>query len=179
MHSDSEVLLAGLDAIAATYSELSRRFIELGADGIFYASKWVGASMMSRADHERFAAPFDRQILRATEGAPFNIVHLCGEQLDLEVYRDYPAAAVNWALCAGNPTLAQARSQTSLALLGGVSAKPDFARLTPKQIKAQVRDALDATNGRHFLLGPGCSVNPGSPPANYRAARDAATVPRE
>jgi uroporphyrinogen decarboxylase len=169
-----EQLLAGLSTIAATYAALSQRYLELGADGIFYASKWVGPRMLSREQHDRFARPFDQSILAQTQGATFNILHLCGEEIYFADFRDYSASAVNWALGDGNPTMAEAKSLTDKALLGGVSAKPQFAELTPDQVAQQVRTALDETGGRHVLVGPGCSVNPGSPSANYQAARDTA-----
>lgn len=173
MRTNPSALLAGLDAIAATYAALGQRYLELGADGIFYASKWVGPRLMGRDEHALFANPFDLRILRAIQGAPFNILHLCGEEIYFDDFAAYPAAAVNWALDAGNPTFAEARRQTDKALLGGVSAKPEFAALTPDQVAAQVSAAIEATGGRHVLIGPGCSVNPGSPPENYRAARKA------
>ena len=174
MSTDAPALLAGLEAIASTYANLSRRYLDLGADGIFYASKWVGPRMLTREEHARFARPFDSRILDRTKDAPFNVLHLCGEEIYFEDFREYPAAAVNWALGDGNPSFAEARRLTDKALLGGVSPKPEFAELTPDEIAGQVRSALAPTGGRHCLIGPGCSVNPGSPSANYRAARDAA-----
>jgi uroporphyrinogen decarboxylase len=174
MRSDPAPLLDGLEAIATTYAALGRRYLELGADGIFYASKWVGPRMLTRDEHARFARPFDLRILDAVGEAPFNILHLCGEEIDFEDFGDYPAAIVNWALGSGNPSFAEARRLTDKALLGGVSAKPEFGTLTPEQVAAQVKAAIAATGGRHCLIGPGCSVNPGSPPASYLAARDAA-----
>lgn len=174
MRSDPSALLEGLDAIATTYAALGRRYLELGADGVFYASKWVGPRMLTRDEHARFARPFDRRILDAVADAPFNILHLCGEEIYFQDFGDYPAAIVNWAVGNGNPSFAEARRLTDKALLGGVSAKPEFAALTPDQVAAQVQAAIAATGGRHCLIGPGCSVNPGSPTANYLAAREAA-----
>ena len=174
MRSDPSPLLSGLEAIASTYAALSQRYLELGADGIFYASKWVGPRMLSREDHARFARPFDTQILDRTRSGSFNVLHLCGEEIYFGDFRDYPGEAVNWAVGDGNPSIAQARDLTDKALLGGVSPKPEFAELTPDQIAQQVSVAIEATGARHCLIGPGCSVNPGSPSANYLAARDAA-----
>ncbi|HUX85745.1 MAG TPA: uroporphyrinogen decarboxylase family protein [Chloroflexota bacterium] len=174
MRSDPSALLAGLGTIAATYAALSQRYLELGADGIFYASKWIGPRMLSRDEHARFARPFDLRILDVTRSAPCNILHLCGEEVYFADFHDYPAAMLNWAVEENNPSVAEVRQLTDRALLGGVSAKPGFAALTPAQVAAQVQAAVEATSGRHLLIGPGCSVNPGSPPANYLAAQNAA-----
>lgn len=174
MAAEPSTLLAGLDVISETYARLSRRYLELGADGIFYASKWVGPRMLAREEHALFAQPFDLRILREVQAAPFNVLHLCGAEIYFSDFRDYPAAAVNWDVEDQNPSFAQARGLTDKALLGGVSPKPRFAELSPEQVAAQVTAALDATAGRHVLIGPGCSVNPGGPKANYLAARDAA-----
>lgn len=174
MRADPAPLLAGLEVIATTYAALARRYLELGADGIFYASKWVGPALLTREEHARFARPFDRRILEAVRHAPFNVLHLCADQIYLRDVLDDPVAAINWATGGGNPSFAEARALTSRALLGGVSAKPEFATLRPEQVAQQVTTTLAATGGRGCLIGPGCSVNPGSPPANYLAARQAA-----
>ncbi|HEX5417329.1 MAG TPA: uroporphyrinogen decarboxylase, partial [Chloroflexota bacterium] len=79
----------------------------------------------------------------------------------------------NWAFEDRNPSLAAGSRLTDKAVLGGVSAKPAFATLTPGQVAEQVRAAIASTAGRHVLIGPGCSVNPGSPAANYQAAIEA------
>ena len=178
MVTDPDVLDSGLEAIAKTYAALGRRYLELGADGIFYATKWAGPRMLTREQHRRFARPHDLEVVGAVADAPFNVLHLCAEEIYFSDFRDYPAAALNWELGPGNPTLAEARSLTDRALLGGVSPKPEFARLTPRQVQAQVGAAIATTGGRHFLIGPGCSVNPGSPPTIYRVARDAARAIR-
>jgi len=174
MRSDPAALLAGVETITATYAALGERYLELGADGIFYASKWIGPRMLTRDEHARFARPFDLRILDATRSAPCNILHLCGEEIYFADFRDYPAAMLNWAVEENNPSVAEVGQLTDKALLGGVSAKPGFAALTPDQVAQQVNATLEATGSRHCLIGPGCSVNPGSPPANYLAARAAA-----
>ena len=130
--------------------------------------------MLTREQHRHFAVAPDSTILQAVSDAPFNVLHLCAEDIDFSDFRDYPVAAVNWEIGPGNPSLSDARTLTGRALLGGVSPKPDFAKLRPKDVTAQVVAAITATGGRHVLIGPGCSVNPASPSANYRAARDAA-----
>jgi len=174
IRSADPALVAGLAVIADTYAALGQRYLELGADGIFYASKWVGPRLLTRDEHDRFARPFDLQILRQVQDGPFNLLHLCGEEIYFERFRDYPGAAVNWAVEDHNPSLAEASQLTDKAVLGGVSAKPAFATLTPEQVADQVNAAIASTGGRRVLIGPGCSVNPGSPDANYRAAIQAA-----
>ncbi|HEX5415525.1 MAG TPA: uroporphyrinogen decarboxylase family protein, partial [Chloroflexota bacterium] len=107
IRSGDPALETGLRAIADTYAALGRRYLELGADGIFYASKWVGPRLLSRAEHARYARPFDLRILRQVADAPFNVLHLCGEEIYFDDFRDYPGAAVNWAVEDQNPSLAQ------------------------------------------------------------------------
>jgi len=173
MRDEPAALLAGLETIAATYAAVSQRYLDLGADGIFYASKWVGPRLLTPEQHRRFARPFDQVILGAVDAAPFNVLHVCGEEIYFATFQDYPAAAINWEIGNGNPNFSEARAQTDKALLGGVSPKPGFAALTPADVADQVTEAIRATGGQHCLIGPGCSVNPGSPAANYRAAREA------
>jgi uroporphyrinogen-III decarboxylase len=44
---------------------------------------------------------------------------------------------------------------------------------SPDDVRAQVREALRQTGGTRFLLGPGCSIDPRTPPENLRAAAEA------
>jgi len=41
----------------------------------------------------------------------------------------------------------------------------------PSQVRDEVAEALELTDGRHFLLAPGCSISPETPAENLFAIR--------
>jgi uroporphyrinogen decarboxylase len=89
----------------------------------------------------------------------------------------YPVAVFNWAVHApGNPALSEVQSASDKAVMGGVDERHELLRGSPEDVRMQVVQALSQTKGRRFLLAPGCSIEPNSPPANIRAALAALSV---
>ena len=91
----------------------------------------------------------------------------------LQPLSDYPVHALNWdTRDATNPSLTGARAFTSLPLIGGVN-KATLYRGLPEFVSADVRAAIQATDGRGFMVGPSCSISPRCPDANLREVRKA------
>ncbi|HXH83277.1 MAG TPA: uroporphyrinogen decarboxylase, partial [Candidatus Tectomicrobia bacterium] len=122
---------------------------------------------------------FDLPVLAAAEGAPFNVLHVCGADTLFEEFVDYPVQAFSWAPAPGNPTLREGHRRTGRAVLGGLPAKPEFARLTPAAVAERAWAAVADMGGRSLLLGPGCSIDPETPDPLLHAARAAILSPRE
>jgi len=169
MREDPAALERGLAAIAHTLAQYARRSIEAGIDGIFYATTLATRPLLSIEECRRFQRPFDLAILDAASGAPFNIMHVCGDDTLFDEFIDYPVAAFSWATTPGNPTLTQARQRAGRAVLGGLPGKPEIGAMQPEALVARAHAALAETGGRHHLLGPDCSINPGTPDRLLRA----------
>ncbi|MBI1846722.1 MAG: hypothetical protein HYR86_07095 [Candidatus Rokubacteria bacterium] len=156
-----------------TLTEYARACLEAGADGLFYATNVATKALMDPAACRRFQRPFDLPILGAVEGAPFTLMHVCGEATLFEEFADYPVTAFSWAVAPGNPSLAEGRRRTGRAVVGGLPAKPGIASMTPRAIKERAAAAVTEMDGRWLLLGPDCSINPDTPDDLMRAARAA------
>ncbi len=171
-----EQLAQAVDAMAGTLADFAAACVDNGADGIFYATKTANVGDASRAEFERFQKAADLAILGAVRDAPMNILHICGDAIQAEWFVDYPVSVISWATTPGNPGLADMRGKTGKAVMSGMPAKPHFARLSAEQLRAHVHAALDETAGVGHIVGPDCSINPGTAdsliePA-IRAARD-------
>jgi len=167
-----EALERGLDTIADALVQHTRRCIDAGLDGVFYATTAATCSSMTPAQFDRFQRPFDLRILEAAAAAPFNIMHMCGDGILAESFVDYPVQVFSWATTPGNPSLSEWHNKTGRAVLGGLPGKPAFGNMTPEQIKAHGRKSLEEMKGRWHLLGPDCSVNPGVNPELLAAASE-------
>lgn len=167
-----EALERGLQTIAEALVQHTRRCIDAGLDGIFYATTAATCSQMNAAQFERFQRPFDLQILQAADAASFNIMHMCGDGILAESFVDYPVQVFSWATSANNPSLSDWHNKTGRAVLGGLPGKPAFGNMTPEQIQAHGRKSLQEMKGRWHLLGPDCSVNPGVSPNLLAAASE-------
>ncbi|MCC6178557.1 MAG: hypothetical protein IT305_24905 [Chloroflexi bacterium] len=173
MQEQPDALRSGLDAITQTMAGYARAAVENGADGLFYATNVGAQGLVSEAEYRTWGEADDRKILDAVAGAPFTMLHTCGDGVYFDIFGDYPAQVFNYSLSPKNPTLAEVERRTGKAVAGGVTTKPDDMKLGPDDIKREVRAAIDAMHGRHLIVAPGCSNTPEVADMVFGAARDA------
>jgi uroporphyrinogen decarboxylase len=169
MRENPAALESGLAAIGATLADYARNCIAAGIDGIFYATTLATEPLLTAAECRRFQRPHDLAILDAVESAPFNIMHVCGDNTRFDEFVDYPVSVFSWATTPGNPTLVAARDLTGRAVLGGLPGKPQIGAMRPEALVERARASIAQTGGRKHLLGPDCSINPGTPDRLLRA----------
>ena len=161
------------DVMAETLAEYARRCLAAGADGLFYATNVATRALMTAEECRRWQRPWDLRILKAVEGAPFNLLHVCGAGIHAEEFADYPVTAWSFAAVPGNPTLAEVRARTGRAVVGGLPAKPEIAGMPEAALVERARMAINemdgGIDGGGFLLGPDCSINPDTPEALLHA----------
>jgi uroporphyrinogen decarboxylase len=167
-----ELVRPALGRIADALVDFSRASVEAGAAGIFYAiSGYAGRGVMPEAVYRELVMPLDRSVLlRLPREAWFNVLHLCGSNLNFSLAHDLPAQVVSWSIHnQGNPSLAEGREISGRAVMGGLSQRSTLVYGPPPKIEEEVRMALQETGGRGLLLAPGCSVPPRVREANLAA----------
>jgi uroporphyrinogen decarboxylase len=176
IHQHPQEVHGALQAIAETLARYSAASLEAGASGLFYAIvRLAREGVLTPEEYAIFGRPYDLQVLRAVQGAPFNLLHICGPAVYFEQVADYPVHAINWAAVGQrNPTIAEARERTSLALIGGVDEAGAIQHGTPEVVLAEARAAIESSGGRGFLLAPGCGVAMDVRAENLRGLRRAA-----
>lgn len=151
------------DVMAETLGEYARSCLDAGADGLFYATNVATRALLTAEECRRWQRPWDLRILSAVEGAPFNLLHVCGAGIHFDEFADYPVTAWSFAAVPGNPTLAAAHARTGRAVVGGLPAKPEIAGVTETALVDRATAATREMSGRWLLLGPDCSINPDTP----------------
>ena len=176
LHANPQGAHAALQAITTTLAAYAAALVEAGASGLFYAIvKLARQGILTVAEYEEFGKPYDLQVLQAVQGAPFNLLHICGPAVYFDTVNTYPVHALNWASIGQlNPTLGEVNGRTAYALVGGVDELGTLQHGTPEAVIREARAAIQATQGRHFLLTPGCGVSVDTPAANLPALRLAA-----
>jgi uroporphyrinogen decarboxylase len=169
---------AALQNIAATLGKYAAAAVDAGASGVFFAIvKLARQGVLSAAEYEEFGKPYDLQVLQAVQGASFNLLHICGPQVYFDTAIKYPVHAINWAAVnQQNPTVGEATQLTLQAVAGGVDELGALQNGSPDQVIAEARAAIQATNGRRFLLTPGCATSVDVPTINLAALRQAAEL---
>jgi uroporphyrinogen decarboxylase len=161
-----------LEAITLTFEGFAKACLDVGVDGLFYATTgWATYDRLTDAEYQEFGRPYDVRVLKAVEGAPFNILHVCRSHNMLWKLMDYPAHAVNWATAdPTNPKIGEVWQRSHRPVIGGVDHVGTLRQGTPEAVAAEVRNAVGQTR-EGLLIGPGCSISPQTPEVNLRAAR--------
>jgi uroporphyrinogen decarboxylase len=155
-----------------TFEGFAKACLNVGVDGLFFATTgWATYDRLTDAEYEEFGRPYDLRVLKAAEGAPFNVLHVCRSHNMLWKLIDYPAHAINWATTdPTNPPIGDIWQRTHRPVIGGVDHVGTLRQGTPEAVGTEVRDAAGQTR-EGLIIGPGCSISPQTPEANLRAAR--------
>ena len=176
LRQHDDVLKPALTVITETLAKFSAACLERGASGIFLATTaWATTSRLTEQEYRDLVRPYDLALLSSLQGAEFHVLHVCRSHNMMQALADYPVHAFNWDCWAeGNPSLDQGRRLVpGKCVIGGV---PNGKELIDSQ-PMQLRDALSSllvTMGRDgWMLGPGCTYDPGTPAENVRVVRNA------
>ncbi len=167
-----ELVGPALNTIADGQLDFSRRSIDVGAAGIFYAiSGYASKDAMPEAVYRELVLPHDLKVLtHLPREAWFTVLHLCGSHLNFGLARDLPAHVVSWSIHnQGNPSLAEGRKISGRAVMGGLGQRATLLYGLPPEVEAEARRAVAETGGRGLLLAPGCSVPPRARDVNLAA----------
>ena len=167
-----ELMRPALERIADALVDFSRRSVEAGAAGVFYAiSGYASKDALPEAVYRELVLPLDLLVLeRLPSEAWFNVVHLCGSHLHFGFSRDLPVPVVSWSVHnQGNPGLAEGRQASGKAVMGGLGQRSTLLYGSPTTVGAEARRAVGETGGRGLILAPGCSVPPRARDANLAA----------
>lgn len=172
LRKNGDVVRPALDRIADALVDFSRRSVDAGAAGIFYAiSGYASKDALPEAQYRELVLPTDLSVLeRLPADGWFNVLHLCGSNLHFALSRDLPAPVVSWSVHnQGNPTLAEGRKISGKAVMGGLGQRSTLLYGPPPEVEAEARKAMGETGGLGLLLAPGCSVPPRARDANLEA----------
>lgn len=174
--TDPERTMRGLATISRnTVALVNAAIAEAGVDGFFLGGYGCETGWLSESDYRAIAAGFDREVLAAMRPAPFVFAHAHGGATAfLDLYAGYDCDALSWEDRHGAWSLAEARRRTPKCLVGGVDHVAAL-RGGPALAREQALEAIAATEGRGFVLAPGCTFLDGTSADTMRALKDAAT----
>ena len=162
-----------LEAVTRTFERYVAAVMRSGADGIFLATvDWGSREFVTPEMLRRWSRPYDLRLLAAAGPSPYHTLHVCKRDALLFEFADYPVGAFSWdATAPGNPTLAEGLARLNGAVVGGIDHEGELQRGPEAAISAYHR-ALEATGGRRWMFGPGCSIPPQTPEDTLAALRD-------
>ncbi len=161
LKENPEPVLRALKIVSEGLIIFIEKLIEAGADGIYYAA--LGAESY-RFTEEQFCSwikPYDLTVLQAADKkAPVgNILHMCKNKLNMNVYADYPGAVANWAIHEDNLSLLEGKSLFNRPILGGLDDRSGVLVDGSKQeITQEVHRLITEFGTTGYILGADCTL---------------------
>jgi uroporphyrinogen decarboxylase len=148
-----------LEKIAASLKRHVGDVLKKGASGLFFASlRWTSTELCDPEFYAEFGRPYDLMVLDSSQGAKFNMLHICGNHIEIDRFTDYPVQVLNWdSFGEGNPSLAHVRANTDKVVAGGIPHR-DILQLSLDEIKDMAEKAVERIKNRIMLTG-GCAVS--------------------
>lgn len=164
-----DALAHALEVINRSTLVFAEACLKAGADSVFFAVNTANPGFFSQEEYEEFGLPFDRAVVSQLRSrARFVLLHLHGEGVYFDLFRDFAADIVNWHDRRTAPNLKEGQARIRGAVLGGLNEWGPLLKGPIDAIRAEVEDAITQTGGKRFILGGGC-VLPVTVPEDHLA----------
>lgn len=178
LREKKQPVLDAMRRIADAMAQLAVKYIEIGLDGMLYASLGGERFLFTDDEFAEYIAPLDQMILKAAqEAGGHNILHMCKTDVNFDRYRSYAGLyeIVNWGVYEAGLSLTEARTRfPDVALMGGLSNRVGPLVEGPVEaIAGEVQNVVEEAGRTRFILGTDCTLPTGTPYTHMRAAVDA------
>ncbi|WP_010262729.1 uroporphyrinogen decarboxylase family protein [Treponema primitia] len=157
--------------VARGLAALSERVIkEAKADGIYLSVQNPDIAQISDDEYRRYVTPSDKIVLDAANKAGGNnVLHICGfkgVKNHLNAWKDYKAAAYNWAVNEDGISLSEGKKLFGgSAVIGGFANSP--GSLIEVGTKSEIEDftekLIKASGKKGIIIGADCTIPQGIP----------------
>ncbi len=145
-----------LDAICQTTCALVQRAIELGADGVFFASQLSTFERCDEDVYREYGVCYDKRVLESSNGW-CDILHAHGNDIMFDILKDYPVDIFNWHAFESLPGLHEASLATGRCIMGGLK-RGDITNRNKNALRHQIYESFLQLNGIGQILSPGCVI---------------------
>lgn len=153
-----EALHQGLELITETSNLFLKELVNLGIDGIFFASQLSTFDRLSPEKYDIFGVKYDLELFaQLTEDVWFNIIHIHGNEPMVEKLDKYPVQAINWHDRIAHLSMEEVAKLTDKILIGGIEDQYAFEHGNRQLLNLLIEDAISqAGSNNRLIIGPGC-----------------------
>ncbi len=163
-----------LEHLACTILGFAYDSIDAGADALFFATQVATRDFVTAEESRAFGQAYNLTLLNELHGKiDFVLLHAHGENIYFDHLAKYPVQIMNWHDRKTWPSLAEGKKIFHGAVAGGIDEWGTLVNGTPEEIQAQIREAIQQTEGTGLILAPGCVIPTDTPEEKIRAAREA------
>ena len=168
-----------LNVIAEDISHLVTAVLsQTDIDGIYLSVQNVQDQRISSDIYARFIRSSDLIVLEAANRiSANNILHICGYEgatNDLSLYKDYPSAAVNWAVGPEQVSLIEGKNLFDRTVIGGFdnTANSILYHGNQTDIQQATQALLEEAGEVGIILGADCTVPSDTPLEHLQWVRE-------
>ena len=173
LRKDTNAFMHALDAIAQTNALLSELLItEAGCDGVYYCVQGGEPNRFTPEEYRKIIAPSDLYVLEhANRFSENNILHMCGwagNTNQLELWQNYPAKCINWAVHVEGLDLQKGRYfMNGRTVLGGFETLWDPSGFhrgvlydgTKEELQEYTRELILNFGKTGLMIGGDCTID--------------------
>lgn len=158
LNENPDALHQGLELITETSNLFLKELVEMGIDGIFFASQLSTFDRLSPEKYDIFGVKYDLELFaQLTEDVWFNIIHIHGNEPMIEKLDKYPVQAINWHDRIANVSLEEVVKLTDKILIGGIEDQYAFEHGNQQLLNLLIEDAISQVESNNrLIIGPGC-----------------------
>jgi uroporphyrinogen decarboxylase len=157
-HKYPDLILSKLQMITQMLSEFTQCSIEAGANGIFLATQDFNENLKPQTRIELEFNPISALISKSIKPSNFVILHLHGDTPDFDLASQIPnISGINWHSQQTPPTITEASSKFTGALLGGL----DFVSWEKNpnlSISKDIEEVFRNIRTEGVIFSPGCVI---------------------
>lgn len=158
-----------LKSLYETELQLLQMYLDAGADGFFFATRYSNSDIISREEFERFCLPYETKLVDSTKGrAWFNMMHIHGvKNFYWDYFERYDVQAYNWENVpttvkdSERTTVAKLRAITDRILITGTDQFHDFYGTLDEvhsRFQRRLIQAVRESGDNRLIFAPGCSL---------------------
>lgn len=151
-----------------------KKQIDIGTHGIMMEDPSAASQVISPKHYKEFAYPYEKQVCKALKRYGGDvIIHICGDTT--QILEDLARTGAKCLSVDEHVDLhdAMERVGKKVALFGNVSVDTLF-RGPEEKIRAGVKDCIDDTGKKGYIVSSSCGLHSGTPFENIHAMVDAA-----
>ena len=166
LRQNPQAVMHGLDAIAQTLIMMFKQLIHEGdITGFFLPVHGAEFGRFTPEEYRQYVTPSDLAVITAAnELTDYNILHCCshpGIRNNLEIWKNYPSPAVNWAIYIDGLSLLEGKTFfQGKTCMGGFQNTPDglLCTGTKAEIQEYTKDLITQFGKQGLILGADCSL---------------------
>lgn len=166
LRENPEAVCHAFTVIAKDIKALVRRLItEAGSTGIYYCVQNAETFRFTAEEYRRLVSPAELDVLNyANTLSENNILHCCGWAGDanrVEVWQNYPAKAINWAVYVENLPLKEGKEFFGgRCVLGGFDNRKEGVLYSGsrEEVETEVEKLLSSAGKTGVILGADCTL---------------------